>query len=36
MDPADRGQIEEVYRRDLARLRNDLERKIGKIRAARD
>ena len=36
MDPADRGQIEEVYRRDLARLRDDLERKIGKIRAARD
>ena len=36
MDPADRGQIEEVYRRDLARLRDDLERKIGKIRATRD
>jgi len=36
VDPADRGQVEEVYRRDLARLRDDLERKIGKIRTAGD
>ena len=33
VDPADRGQAEEAYRRDLARLRDDLDRKIGKIRS---
>ena len=32
LDPADRGQAEEGYRRDLTRLHDDLERKIGKIR----
>jgi hypothetical protein len=32
-DPAERVQAEEAYRRDLARLHDDLERKIGKIRA---
>jgi hypothetical protein len=31
-DPGDRAQAEEAYRRDLARLHDDLERKIGKIR----
>lgn len=36
MDPADRGQAEEGYRRDLARLHDDLERKIAKLRGRRD
>lgn len=31
-DPAQRMQAEDEYRRDLARLIDDLERKIGKIR----
>jgi hypothetical protein len=31
-DPAERAQHEEVYRRDLQRLNDDLERKIRKIR----
>ena len=31
-DPAERMQTEDAYRRDLARLNDDLERKIGKIR----
>lgn len=31
-DPADRGSAEEGYRRDLTRLHDELERKIGKIR----
>jgi hypothetical protein len=35
-DPGDRAQAEEGYRRDLARLHDDLERKIGKIRSKRD
>ena len=32
-DPAERAVLEETYRRDLSRLHEDLERKIGKIRA---
>ena len=36
MDPADRAQAEEAYRRDLTRLHDDLDRKIGKIRSGRD
>ena len=36
LDPAERAQAEESYRRDLARLHDDLERKIGKIRAQGD
>lgn len=32
VDPADRSQADEAYRRDLARLRDDMERKIEKIR----
>jgi hypothetical protein len=36
MDPAERSQSEEAYRRDLTRLHDDLERKIGKIRGRRD
>ena len=32
-DPVERAQAEEAYRRDLARLHEELERKIGKIRA---
>jgi hypothetical protein len=36
VDPADRLQAEEGYRRDLARLNSDLERKIGQIRRAGD
>ena len=36
LDPADRGQAEEQYRRDLTRLHDDLERKVGKIRSTRD
>jgi hypothetical protein len=35
-DPADRGQAEEAYRRDLARLHDDLERKIAKLRSQGD
>ena len=35
-DPAERAQVEEGYRRDLSRLHDDLERKIGKIRAQGD
>jgi hypothetical protein len=35
-DPADRGQAEEAYRRDLARLHDDLERKIAKVRRSGD
>lgn len=35
-DPAERAQAEEAYRRDLARLNDDLERKIGKIRGKID
>ena len=31
-DPAERAQAEEGYRRDLSRLHDELERKIGKIR----
>ena len=31
-DPAQRNEAEEIYRRDITRLNNDLERKIGKIR----
>ena len=36
VDPAERAQAEEGYRHDLARLRDDLERKIGKIRGIGD
>jgi hypothetical protein len=36
MDPNDRIQAEEAYRRDMTRLRDDLERKIEKIRTRRD
>ncbi|MEO5739172.1 MAG: hypothetical protein ABIS29_01075 [Vicinamibacterales bacterium] len=32
LDPTDRGQVEDVYRRDLTRLHDDLERKIAKLR----
>ena len=35
-DPAERVQAEEGYRRDLSRLNEDLERKIGKIRGNMD
>ena len=35
-DPQERAQIEELYRRDLARLHDDLERKIAKVRSRRD
>lgn len=35
-DPADRGQAEDAYRRDLARLHDDLERKIAKLRSRGD
>jgi hypothetical protein len=35
-DPQQRAQIEELYRRDLARLHDDLERKIAKVRSRRD
>jgi hypothetical protein len=31
-DPAERAQAEETYRRDLARLHDDLERKIARVR----
>jgi hypothetical protein len=36
MDPAERTQAEETYRRDLARLHEDLERKVAKIRRGED
>jgi hypothetical protein len=36
IDPADRGQVEEAYRRDLTRLHDDLERKITKLRSRGD
>jgi len=32
-DPAERVQAQDEYRRDLQRLNDDLERKVGKIRA---
>ena len=35
-DPTERAQAEEAYRRDLLRLHDDLERKIGKIRTNRE
>jgi hypothetical protein len=35
-DPAERGQAEESYRRDLTRLHDDLERKIAKLRSHGD
>jgi hypothetical protein len=35
-DPAERGQAEEAYRRDLTRLHDDLERKIAKLRRMGD
>jgi hypothetical protein len=35
-DPAERAQAEDEYRRELARLNDDLERKIGKIRRTGD
>ena len=35
-DPAERAQADESYRRDLTRLNDDLERKIGKIRGKLD
>ena len=34
--PEERAQAEEAYRRDLARLNDDLDRKIAKIRSKRD
>lgn len=35
-DPAERAQADEDYRRDLGRASEELERKIGKIRAKGD
>ena len=35
-DPAERGQVQDAYRRDLTRLHDDLERKIAKIRSKGD
>ena len=35
-DPVERGQADETYRRDLARLHEDLERKIAKVRSSGD
>jgi hypothetical protein len=35
-DLAERGQVEDAYRRDLTRLHDDLERKIAKIRSRGD
>lgn len=35
-DSADRASAEEAYRRDLTRLHDELERKIGKIRTQSD
>jgi hypothetical protein len=34
-DPAARAQAEEDYRREIGRINDDLERKIGKIRGTR-
>jgi hypothetical protein len=36
VDPADRQRLEGEYRDELRRLNEDLERKVGKIRARRD
>ena len=36
LDPADRGQAEDAYRRELQRLNEGLERTVGKIRAKGD
>jgi hypothetical protein len=36
IDPADRGQADELYRRDLTRLHDDLERKLDRIRREGD
>ena len=36
VDPADRQRLEGEYRDELRRLSEDLERKVGKIRAGRD
>ena len=36
VDPAERAQAQDEYRRDLQRLNDDLERKIGKIRPKGD
>ena len=36
VDPQERAQAEELYRRDLQRLHDDLERKIAKVRGRRD
>ncbi|RPI51729.1 MAG: hypothetical protein EHM55_18250 [Acidobacteria bacterium] len=35
-DPAERVQAEDAYRREVARVNEDLERKIGKIRGKGD
>ncbi len=35
-DPAERAQADEDYRREIMRLNEELERKIGKIRAKGD
>jgi hypothetical protein len=35
-DPAERAQADDDYRRELSRIHDDLERKIGKIRGDRD
>ncbi len=35
-DPTERAQADEAYRRDLQRLNEDLERKVGRIRAEGD
>jgi len=35
-DPGDRAQVENDYRRELQRLNDDLDRKVGKIRAKGD
>jgi hypothetical protein len=35
-DPAERGQADEQYRRDLTRIHDDLERKVEKIRSKRE
>jgi hypothetical protein len=36
LDPAERVSAEDDYRRDMSRLHDDLERKVGKIRSKRD
>jgi hypothetical protein len=36
VDPADRQRLDGEHRDELRRLNEDLERKIGKIRARRD